>query len=447
MATEPTHKGPKFTRHPADIKRHPTRLGRFVRILGPGIITGAADDDPSGIATYSQAGAQFGYGQLWTMLWSFPLMRAVQEHCAAIGAVTGKGLAAVVKEHYSRKILFSVVLLMVMANILNIGADIGAMAATASLVVPIPSYVLAPLFSLLILLLVIGLSYRTYARLLKWFALALLAYLVTALIVHVSLIEVLKATVFPKISFNKDYIFMITAIFGTTISPYLFFWQTSEVVEEEIESHRVAQNGGVPKVNPHFMRSLRIDNTVGMLMSNVTAWFIIVVAAVVLNRSGVTTINTAADAARALEPLVHSFPNAGLIAKIIFATGVIGLGLLAVPVLAGSASYALSECFGWREGLFRKYKAAKNFYHIIIVATLIGLLINYSGLDPIKALIYTAVFNAIAAVPLLALIAHIGRRQDIMGDYREGRLKNGLVWVTFAVMGACALIVIKGFFG
>lgn len=422
------------------------RLGRFLRILGPGVITGAADDDPSGIATYSQAGAQFGTSILWTMLWSIPLMVAVQEHCATIGAVTGKGLAAVIKENYSRNVLFVVVLLMVMANTLNIGADIGAMAASTSLVVPIPSYILAPLYSILILLLVITMSYRTYVRLLKWLALTLLAYLATALIVHVNWIDALNATLLPQFSLTKDYIFMITAILGTTISPYLFFWQTSEVVEEEIAEHRLAQKGGVPRVSKGFMRNLRLDNAFGMLVSDVSAWFIILVGAVVLHAGGVTNINTAADAAKALEPLVHGFPNAGLIAKLIFATGVVGLGLLAVPTLAGSASYALSETFGWKEGLYRKYKNAKNFYQIIILSTLIGLLIVFSGIDPVKALIYSAVFNAMAAVPLLALIAHIGRRSDIMGNYRKSRLNNGLVWLCFVLMSLASVAVIYGLF-
>lgn len=424
----------------------PKPIGRFLRILGPGIVTGAADDDPSGIATYSQAGTQFGFGILWTMLWAFPLMTAVQEHCAMIGAATGKGLAAVVKEHYSRKILFFAVLLMIMANVINIGADIGAMASTTNLIVPISPYILAPLYSLIIVVLVIALSYRTYVRILKWLALTLLAYLVTALIVHVDWGTAVMATIKPHWELNKDFIFMVTAILGTTISPYLFFWQTSEVVEEEIAQHRVAQKGGNPRLSRRFIRNLRFDNAFGMFASDVTAWFIILVCAVVLHSAGVTTIRSAADAAKALQPLVKGFPNAGLVAEIIFTVGVVGLGLLAIPTLAGSASYGLSESFGWKEGLYRKYGQAKNFYRVIVASTLVGLLIVYSHVDPIQALIWTAVFNAIAAVPLLFLIGHIGRREDIMGENKRGWFSNGLVWLTFVLMGVAAIATLYGLF-
>jgi NRAMP (natural resistance-associated macrophage protein)-like metal ion transporter len=421
-------------------------FGRFLRILGPGVITGAADDDPSGIATYSQAGAQFGLQTPWTLLFSLPLMIAVQEACMRIGAVTGKGLAAIVRENYSKKILYPIVLLVVLANTFNIGSDIGAMAASMKLLAPsIPFSVLAVGFAVVILMLEILVSYRTYVRILKWLAVALFAYVITALLIHVPWGEALKATVMPQVHFNKDFLFMIVAIFGTTISPYLFFWQTSNVVEDEIAEHRLAQRGGIPRVSIKYLRRLRVDTFIGMIFSAVIAWFIIIVGAVVLNHAGITNIVSAADAAKALVPLVKGFPNAGYLAQVIFAVGVIGIGLMSVPVLAGSSSYAISETFNWREGLFRKFKQAREFYVIIIVGTLAGLLFNFVGLDPIKALVLTAVFNGIVAVPLIFLIARVSRRKDVMGEHRSGTLSQIGLWVTFAVMGAAAVALLISF--
>lgn len=423
------------------------RFGRILRILGPGIITGAADDDPSGIATYSQAGAQFGLQMPWTMLLTFPLMVSVQEAVMRIGAVTGKGLAAVVRENYPRKILYPIVLLVVLANTFNIGSDIGAMAASMQLLLPrAPFALLAVGFAVLILILEIFLSYRMYVRILKWLALALFAYIITAFLVNVPWLDALKATVIPHFEFNKDFIFMIVAIFGTTISPYLFFWQTSNVVEDEIAEHRLAQRGGTPRLSRAYLRRLRIDTVVGMLFSNVTAWFIIVVGAVVLNQAGITNIVTAADAASALVPLVHTFPNAGFLAQLIFAIGVIGIGLMSIPVLAGSSSYAISETFSWREGLFRKFKQAREFYLVIIIGTLVGLLFNFIGLDPIKALVMTAVFNGVVAVPLIFLIARVSSRSEVMGRYKSGRWSKLGLWITFIVMFAAAAALLISFF-
>jgi NRAMP (natural resistance-associated macrophage protein)-like metal ion transporter len=423
------------------------RFSRILRILGPGIITGAADDDPSGIATYSQAGAQFGLHTPWTMLLTFPLMVSVQEAVMRIGAVTGKGLAAVVRENYSRKILYPIVLLVVLANTFNIGSDIGAMAASLQLLLPhVPFALLAVGFAVLILILEVFLSYRTYVRILKWLAVALFAYIITAFLVNVPWLDALKATVVPHIELNKDFIFMIVAIFGTTISPYLFFWQTSNVVEDEIAEHRLAQKGGIPRLSRAYLRRLRIDTVVGMLFSNVTAWFIIVVGAVVLNQAGITNIVTAADAASALVPLVHTFPNAGFLAQLIFAVGVIGIGLMSIPVLAGSSSYAISETFSWREGLFRKFKQAREFYLVIIIGTLVGLLFNFIGLDPIKALVMTAVFNGIVAVPLIFLIAKVSSRGGVMGEYKSGVWSKIGLWITFVVMAAAATALLISLF-
>ena len=417
-------------------------LGRFLRTLGPGVVTGAADDDPSGIATYSQAGAQFGLALPWTMLFTYPLMTAVQEACMRIGAVTGKGLAAVIAEHYSKKILYPVVGLVVVANTLNIGADIGAMAASMQLLVPLPFGLLAVFFALLMLVLEVLVPYKTYVRILKWLAITLFAYPVTAFLVNVPWGEVLAATFMPQIEWTPEFLYIIVAIFGTTISPYLFFWQTSEVVEDEIAAHRLAQRGGVPRISKPYLKRLRIDTAIGMLFSNVIAWFIIVVGAVVLGTHGITNINSAADAAKALEPLVQGFDNAGYMAKVIFAVGVIGIGLMSVPVLAGSSSYAIAETMNWREGLFRKFSQARGFYLVIIFGTLAGLMFNFVGIDPIKALIFTAVFNGIAAVPLIYLIARISRRPDVMGEYQSKWLSQLGLWVCFAVMAAAALALL-----
>jgi NRAMP (natural resistance-associated macrophage protein)-like metal ion transporter len=413
------------------------KIKKFLKILGPGIITGAADDDPSGIATYSQTGSQFGYGQLWTAVLLLPFMTAIQEACARIGAVTGKGIAAVIKENYSKKMLYGAVILVVLANTINIGADLGAMAAAAHLVLPINIVLLTLFFTVLILLLEIFVSYKKYAKILKWLALSLLAYPITLFLVKQPWLTILKATFIPHIELSFAFLFIITGVFGTTISPYMFFWEASEEVEEEKEKHLIKH--GETQVTKSFLRSMRIDNFVGMLSSEIATWCIIVVAATVLNAHGVTNIGTAADAARALEPLVHTFPYAGFLAKLIFAVGVIGLGLLAVPVLSASASYAVAETLNWKESLNLKLKKAHGFYGAITVATLIGLMINFIGIDPIKALVYAAVLNGVAAVPLIFIIGKIGRNEKIMGEHKSSSLSNIFVWGTFVIMGAAAI--------
>lgn len=427
-------------------KKGVKKISRFLKILGPGIVTGAADDDPSGIATYSQAGAQFGFQMPWTMLFTYPLMSAVQEACMRIGAVTGKGLAAIIKEKYSKKILYPVVLLVVLANTLNIGSDIGAMAASTQLLFPtIPFLVLAFGFAFIIVLLEIFVTYRNYIRILKWLSMALFAYFITAFLIDVPWLSVLHATLIPHFEFNSTFLYIIIAIFGTTISPYLFFWQTSNTVEDEIAKKRLSVNGGIPKLSKQYLRDLRIDTFVGMLFSNVAAWFIIVVGAVVLNRAGITNITSAAEAAKALEPLVTTFPNAGYLAKIIFAIGVIGIGLQSIPVLAGSSAYAVAETFDWKEGLYRKFKQSRNFYGVIILGTFFGLLFNFIGFDPIKALIFTAVFNGIAAVPLIYLVTKVSSDEKIMGENKSGNLSKFILWTTFIVMGTFAIALLYSF--
>lgn len=422
------------------------RFNRFLRVLGPGVVTGAADDDPSGIATYSQAGALYGFGLLWAFPFMFPMLLAVQESCARIGAITGKGLAAVIRDNYNKKLLYMAVALVVIANTINIGADLGAMAATTQLFINISFVWLAIFYAALILALVIFVKYKTYTRILKWLALALLAYPITAILIGQDWTAVFHATIHPNIKFDSAMLYLIVGMLGTTISPYLFFWDTSEVVEDEIAHHRLARNAEQePKVTKRFIHNLRVDNFTGMFMASATAWFIVIVCASVLNANGISEINTAADAARALEPLVKDFPNAGLVAKLIFSIGIIGLGLLAVPVLAGSSSYALSETLRWKEGLHRKFKRAVGFYSIIIVATLVGLAINFLGIDPIKALVFTAVFNGIAAIPLLLLIAKIGNNKDIMGSHKNGVLSNIFVRLAFITMLSAAIFMLYAF--
>ncbi|MFC5503078.1 NRAMP family divalent metal transporter [Lysinimonas soli] len=423
------------------------RLSRALRVLGPGLVTGAADDDPSGIATHSQSGAQLGFGVLWTVVFTLPLMVAVQEACMRIGAVTGRGLAAVVRETYPRAVLYPVVLLVVVANTLNVGSDIGAMSASLQLLVPgVPAPLFSIAFALVIVALEVFVSYRIYIRVLKWLALALFAYVITAFLVTVPWDQAVLATVVPHIEFTPDFLFLLTAILGTTISPYLFFWQTSNVVEDEIAEKRMPDPvGGVPsrpRISRGYLRRLRVDTVIGMFFANLIAWFIMLVGAVVLHDSGITTITTAADAAAALRPLVNSFPNAGVLAEAIFAIGVVGVGLMSVPVLAGSSAYAVSETFGWREGLSRRFGQARAFYLTIVVGTLVGMSFNFLGVDPIQALVVTAVVNGIVAVPLIFLILRLSSRADVMGEHRSRFWSKTGLWLTFILMAAAAVALL-----
>lgn len=410
---------------------------KFLSLLGPGLTTGAADDDPSGIATYSQTGAQFGYGQLWTAFYMLPFMMGVQEACARTGMVTGKGIAAIVKENYNSKILYAVVGLVVIANVINIGADIGAMAAAAALIIPLPFVVWTLLFTASILILEIFTTYKVYARILKWLALSLLAYPITVFIIKMPWLTVLKATFIPHIEFTFAFFFIITGVLGTTISPYMFFWETSQEVEEVKEKNWI--KNGIPSIRKSNIKSMRIDNNAGMIISEITTWSILVVAGTVLHNSGITDIKTAADAAKAIEPLVHSFPHSGYLSKLIFSIGIIGLGFLAVPVLSGSAAYAVSEAVNWESGLNLKLKKAHGFYGVITIATLIGLIINFIGIHPVKALVYAAVLNGVAAVPLIFLIIKISANKKIMGEYKSGLLSKTILWITFLGMGAAAI--------
>jgi len=400
---------------------------RWLRALGPGLITGSADDDPSGIATYSQAGAAYGYALLWSLTLCLPLMIAVQEACARIGAVTGHGLTRVAGALYSRRLMFGVVALVLVANIINIGADIAAVAASVQLLVPLPLAAISIAFVALVVLMEIFIGYHTYAKVLKVFAVALVAYVFTALMVSEPWGEVLDATVVPRLQFNAGYLSIVVAILGTTISPYMFFWQASEEVEEMEDALR----SGHPR---RSVRDLRTDNAIGMVISQLGSWFMMLTTATVLHAHGTTNIATAADAASALEPLVHTFPHAGTIAKAIFAVGVIGMGLLGIPVLAGSASYAVSEAMGWREGLSLKPSEAKAFYGVLVIATVIGLALTLLGLDPIKLLIFAAVINGVVSVPLIFLVGSIAANELVMGGLASGRLSRIMLRVTFVVV-------------
>ena len=417
------------------------KIKKIFSILGPGFITGASDDDPSGIATYSQTGALFGFAQAWTALFSFPLMVAIQEMCGRIGLVSGKGLAGVIRLHYPKKVLYSSVFLLFLANTINIGADLGAMAASAQLVFGFPFVYWLIGMVVLTLVLEIFVSYKTYSKYLKYLALALLSYVVAAFTIKLDWKEVFASLIIPHIEFNKTYIFNIVAILGTTISPYLFFWQADEEVEEEVAHHKLRRMGaGQPRITPKDISRLRLDTVIGMLFSNLVMFFIIITTGTTLFTHGITKINSASDAALALKPL------AGDYAFLLFAVGIVATGLLALPILAGSASYAVSESFGWREGLYQKLNRAHGFYGVITIATLVGLLINFIGIDPIVALYYSAVINGIIAPPLIVMILLIANNKKIMGERTNSPFLNILGALTAFIMGLSAVILLFSLF-
>jgi NRAMP (natural resistance-associated macrophage protein)-like metal ion transporter len=411
--------------------------------LGPGLITGASDDDPSGIATYSQAGAQFGFGMLWLALFQLPLMIAIQEMCARIGLVTGGGLANIMKHRYSKSTVYPIIGLLLIANTINIGADIGAMSASITLVLPqIPIVAITILFSAFIVCMEIFISYRKYVTILKYLTLSLFAYVITAFIVGGNWKDIVVSSIVPHFEFTSEFVMLFVAIFGTTISPYLFFWQTSQEAEEDVAKNKISEIGqGIPKILKKEIKTMRKDVAIGMGLSQVIMWFIILTTAGTLHVHGLTDIATADDAAKSLEPLVKTFPHAGEIAKTIFALGIIGTGLLAIPVLAGSSAYALSEEFGWKEGLGKKFKQAKGFYLIIIASTVVGLWINFTDVDPIKALIYAAVINGIIAVPLLVFIMKIGSDRKILDGITNGKMSNSMGWITVGIMGFSVIVM------
>ena len=408
----------------------------YIKKLGPGIITGAADDDPSGIATYSQTGAQYGTSLLWLAAWTFPLVAMVQEMCARIALVTGRGLASNIKSVYRKEVLYLCTLLLFIANTLNIGADLGAMAKAVQLISPnIPFVFLVVSMGVIGLGLQIFIPYQKYAKYLKWLVITLFSYIVTGLIIHMDWSVLLRDGFIPHLTFSKNQILLITGILGTTISPYLFFWQTSQEVEEQIADGKttVRSRHGT---NDKEIKNMRRDVWTGMFLSNLVMFFIIAVCANTLFVNGITNITTASDAALALKPF------AGPWATTLFAIGIIGTGMLAIPVLAGSTAYAIAESFGWREGLYRKLREARAFYGVIIVSVIVGILINFLGIDAIKALIYSAIANGLVAPIILILIVHISGSKKIMGHYKNSHFGNIMGWAITILMGitACAAI-------
>jgi NRAMP (natural resistance-associated macrophage protein)-like metal ion transporter len=423
-------------------------LRNLLNSLGPGVVTGAADDDPSGIATYSQAGASFGFGMLWMALFLYPFITVIQVICGKIGLVTGDGLAAVIKKKYSNKIVLPLASLLLIANTINIGADIGAMGASVKLVFPQIPFVLSTLFfTAFILLVQILIPYRRYVKILKFLTMSLFAYIATAIIVGGNPSQLLMATITPHIEFTPQFAMMFVAMFGTTISPYLFFWQASEEAEEEVKEKKIPEiNGGTPQVSSKEVKLMKADVAIGMFFSQLIMWSIIVTTAGSLHSQGITDVQTSEQVAKSLEPAVKSFPHSGQIAKIIFALGIVGTGLLAVPVLTGASSYALADAFGWKQGLSKKFKQAKAFYLVIAVSTVIGLWINFTNIDPIKALVYTAVINGVTAVPILFVIMKIANDKNILGKRVNGRLTNTIGWMTVAIMSIAVVIMLLSFY-
>ncbi len=419
------------------MRKSKLKIKKIIAVLGPGLITGAADDDPSGIVTYTQAGAQFGLAQLWTILFTLPFLITLQEICGRIGLVTRKGLSAIIKENYSKKLLYAIVLLLLAANTINLGTDLGAIAAVSQMFIKAPFAVFAIIFFIAILLLEIFLPYRKYAKVLKWLTVTLFAYFITGLIVVGNWHEVIRATFLPTLHPNFEFLFLILGVIGTTISPYLFFWQTSEEVEEE-ESYFTREHR-LQKTSNKLIANMRLDTFLGMIFSNIASWFMVITGAEVLHVNGILQITSAAQAAAALQPLVRSFPHSGTIASALFAIGIIGTGLLAIPIFAASSSYAIAEIVGWKEGLNKKFNQARGFYGVIIFGTLVGLLLNFFGVNPMRALVYTAVINGIISVPMIAVILLISNNKRIMGEYTSGFWSNFLAIIALLGMAAGAI--------
>jgi NRAMP (natural resistance-associated macrophage protein)-like metal ion transporter len=413
------------------VASHPHRLLRgpgYFKRLGPGIVTGAADDDPSGIGTYSQVGAAFGFGLLWTTLATLPLAVAVQETTARLGLVTGKGLAALLRERFARPVLLGAVVLVAVANTFNIGADIGSMAAAAGLLVPVPYAVATIAFAMVMVVLEVTVPYHRYARVLRWLALSLLAYVGVLVVVHVDWAAALAHTVVPRVHADRASVAALLAIFGTTISPYLFFWQAGEEVEEQAERH--------DPVDRDHLAAMRLDVAAGMGSGVGVMFAIMTTAAVTLGAHGPVQVDTAQQAAQALRPL------AGNLAGLLFAAGIVGTGLLAVPVLAGSTAYAIAEMLGWREGLGRRVSQARAFYTVIAASILVGVGMDFVGVGPIRALYLAAILNGVAAPPLLLLILLLARSTAVLGQHRSGLGSQLLVGAAAVVMAVLSLLAV-----
>lgn len=429
-----------------------TKIKKFFKTVGPGIITGASDDDPSGIATYSQAGARFGFATLWTTIITFPLMAGIQEMCARIGLVTTVGLTTTLKKYYSKPLLYFMMLVTVPAMILNIGADIAGMGAVANLIFPsIRPMFFSICFTILLTFLIIWLPYHKIVAVLKYLCLSLLLYIAIPFFTHTDWGKVLKATVVPTIKFNKDFVEILVAILGTTISPYLFFWQVSMEAEDVKKSRQLmiarrkicrdTEDGTETKKKENrfmglLIKKMEADVILGMFLSVLVMYFIILTAGTVLFSNGITEIDTVEQAAKALEPI------AGEASYLLFAIGVFGTGLIAIPVLSGSLSYIVSETFGWKGNLDKKFNEAKPFYIVIIISLIVGLLINEIGISPIKALLYTAILYGLTSPILIAILLHIANNKKIMKEHTNGKLSNVLGFITLIIMTVAAVALI-----
>jgi NRAMP (natural resistance-associated macrophage protein)-like metal ion transporter len=412
-------------------KSNLNKIKQFWKVLGPGLITGASDDDPSGIATYSQAGAAYGLSTLWTALITFPLMASIQEMCARIGMVTSRGLTGTLKKNYSKSVLYLTLLFSFPAIVMNIGADIAGMGAVGNLLFPsIEASYFSIFFTIILLVLIIYLPYQKIASILKYLCIVLMVYFIVPFLYKQDFVLILKSTFIPTIKFDKQFISILVGILGTTISPYLFFWQATMEVEEM--KHRKKQL----VVNKRLISNMKKDVDFGMLFSNLVMFFIILTTGTVLFNGGIHQIDTVEQAAQALKPL------AGNAAYLLFAVGVIGTGLLAIPVLSGSLSYIITETFGWEQGLDKKFHEAKAFYIIIAISLLLGLSMNYIGISPVKALIYSAILYGLTAPVLIAVILHISNNKEVMGKFTNSRRSNLLGWATLLLMTAAAVILI-----
>lgn len=405
----------------------------YLKTLGPGIVTGASDDDPSGIGTYSTAGSSYGLSLNWLALYLLPMMSAVQETVARIGIVTGRGLTGAIKKRYGQKILYPLIALLVIANTVNIGADIGAMVASAQLLVPVNFYLGAIVLTLFMMIMEIRFSYHRYSKILKWLTVSLLGYIVTMVIIKPDWVAVAKSLVMPNIEFNAGFLAAMVAVMGTTISPYLFFWQASEEVEEERDNGTLADHRTT--VIRQEIKEMRKDTIAGMSYATVVFFSIVVTTAFILHNHGITNIEDAAQAAAALEPL------AGRFASLLFTVGIFGVGLLAVPVLAGASAYGIAELFKWREGLSKKYNQAKGFYGVIAASMIVGLLMNFVGINPIKALYWAAVVNGVVAPVLMFFIFKIGSDRKIMGEHTSPRWVNLWGWIATVLMASAAIFM------
>lgn len=416
------------------------KIKEFFKKIGPGFITGAADDDPSGIATYSIAGAQYGYKMGWLAIFLWPAMVAIQEMCGRIGMASGKGLAGVIKKYHSKRLLFMAVSLLAIANIINIGADLGIIAASMQMLFGLNFFWWLLIVGVLIILMEILIPYKKYVGVLKWLGLSLGVYIITAFMVKQNWGAIAFNTFIPQIEFNLGYIMTMIGFLGTTISPYLFFWQASEEIEEEIVDGEVKDFNCKPMTKPREIKAMGKDTKIGMLFSNLMTFFIIITTAATLHANGITSIETPQQAALALKPLAGNF------AYILFAIGVIGIGWQSIPVLAGSVGYAISEAFGFKEGLSKVFKKAKMFYFIIGMATVVGLVMNLLQINIMKALYYAAVINGIAAVPLIAIIIKLSDDERIVGRYKTKKKNRVIAWITFGFMLISVMIMLYQIF-